>query len=75
MELKEFIADFADQFDDTEASEITADCQFHELEEWSSLIGMGILAMAKLNYGKVISGAELRECSTVEDVYNLIKNK
>lgn len=75
MELKDFIVDFADQFDDTDASEITADCKFHDLEEWSSLIGMGILAMAKLNYGKVISSAELKSCETVEDVFNLINNK
>lgn len=75
MELKDFIADFADQFDDTDASEITPDCEFHNLEEWSSLIGMGILAMAKLNYGKVISSAELKNCTTVEDVFNLINNK
>lgn len=75
MELKEFIANFADQFDDTETSEITATTEFHELDEWSSLIGMGIIALAKTEYGKTISGAELKACVTVEDVFNLINNK
>ena len=37
MELKDFIANFADQFDDTDASEITATTVFHDLEEYSSL--------------------------------------
>ena len=75
MELNEFVANFAEQFDDTDASEIQASTVFHDLDEWSSLIGMGVIALAKTEYGKSISGAELRACVTVEDVFNLIKNK
>ena len=75
MELNEFVANFADLFDDTDASEITPSCIFHNLEEWSSLTGMSIIALAKTEYGKSITGAELRACITVEDVFNLINNK
>ena len=75
MELKEFVSQFAEQFDDTDVSEITATTEFHELEEWSSLSGMGVIAMAKTQYGKTITGAELRVCVTVEDVFNLINGK
>lgn len=75
MELNEFILAFADLFDDTDLTEITADCVFHELEEWSSLIGMGVIALAKTQYGKVITGKEIRDCTTVEDLFNMIKNK
>ena len=75
MELNEFVANFADLFDDTDASEITPSCVFHDLEEWSSLIGMSIIALAKTEYDKAITGAELRACITVEDVFNLINNK
>lgn len=75
MELNEFVANFADLFDDTDASEITSSCVFHDLDEWSSLIGMSIIALAKTEYGKAITGAELRACVTVEDVFNLISNK
>lgn len=75
MELNEFVAKFAEQFDDTETSEITATTVFHDLDEYSSLTGMGIIALAKIEYGKSITGAELKICVTVEDVFNLIKNK
>ena len=75
MELNEFVANFADQFDETDADEIQASTVFHDLDEWSSLIGMGVLALAKTEYGKAITGAELKACVTVEDVFNLIKNK
>lgn len=75
MDLQEFVANFAEQFDETDASEITASTEFHDLEEWSSLTGMGIIALAKTEYGKTITGKELRECETVEDVFNLIASK
>ena len=75
MELKDFITAFAEQFDDTDASEITASTEFHELDEWSSLTGMSVIAMAKTQYGKTITGKEIRECDTVEDLFNLIASK
>lgn len=75
MELNEFVAQFAEQFDDTDASEITANCEFHELDEWSSLTGMSVIAFVKTTYGKTITGSELRACDTVEDVFNLVSSK
>lgn len=75
MELNEFIVAFADQFDDTDPSEITATTEFHELDEWSSLTGMSVIALAKTQYGKTITGKEIRECETVEDLFNLISSK
>lgn len=75
MELKEFIENFAEQFDDTDASEIQADTEFHELDEWGSLTGMGVIAMVKTTYGKTITGKEIRECVTVEDLFNLVASK
>lgn len=75
MELNEFIAVFADQFDDTDASEFTASTVFHDLEEWSSLVGMGVIALAKTEYGKTITGKEIKDCVTVKDLFELIASK
>ena len=69
------MANFAEQFEDTDPSEIQFDTRFHDLDEWSSLVGMAIIAMARLSYNKSISGLELKNCTTVEDVYKLIANK
>ena len=75
MELKDFIEKFADQFDDTDASEILADTEFQELEEWSSITAMSLIALARTEYGKTITGREVRGCKTVEDLFNLIASK
>lgn len=75
MEIKDFIKNFAEQFDDTDASEIQASTEFHEIDEWGSLTGMSVIAMVKTVYGKTITGKEIRECVTVEDLFNLVASK
>lgn len=75
MELKDFITNFADQFDDTDASEILATTEFHELEEWDSLIALAILNMTEKRYGKKITFDEMKKCDTVEDLFNIIVAK
>lgn len=75
MDLNDFIKNFADQFDDTDASEITADTEYQELDEWSSLTAMSIIALAKTEYGKTITGREIRNAKTVKDLFDLISSK
>lgn len=75
MEINKFIADFADQFDDTDASEITAQTSFHDLEEWDSLIALAVLNMTDKKYGKRITFDDMKGCDTVEDLYNVIQGK
>lgn len=75
MELQEFISNFAEQFDDTDASAIQSDTKFHDLDEWSSLVGMSVIAMARTQYGKTVTGKEIKDCVTVEDLFNLLASK
>lgn len=75
MELQEFIQNFAEQFDETDASEIQADTCFQELDEWSSLTAMSIIAFVKTQYNKAITGKEIRSCETVQDLFALVQNK
>ena len=72
MELKEFIEYLAEQFDDTDISEIQPDTEYQDLDEWSSLTAMSIIAMVKTQYGKTISGRDIRKCQTVEELFNLV---
>ena len=75
MELKDFIENFANQFDDTDESVFTPDCHFQELDEWGSLAAMGIIAFVKTEYDKKITGQEIRSCATIEDLFKLIQTK
>lgn len=73
--LEEFVALFAEQFDETDASEITATTVFHDLDEWSSLIGLSVIAMVDEEFDIALKGDDIKNAVTVEDVYNNVKAK
>ena len=73
--MEEFIKNFAAQWDETEMSEFTPDCVFHDLEEWSSLVGLAILKMIVKKYGVKIAPAELKACVTIKDVFDVVQSK
>lgn len=75
MELKDFIEKFAEQFDDTDASEIQAETKFKELDEWSSLIALGVIGMVDEEYDITLKGEDIRNSITVEDLFNAVKAK
>lgn len=73
--LEEFVALFAEQFDDTDPSEITATTVFHDLDEYSSLIGLSIIAMADEVFDVALKGDDVKNSVTVEDLYNRVISK
>ena len=75
MDMNDFIKNFADQFDDTDASEITAETVFHDLDEWSSMIGLSVLNMVEKTYGVTLTFDELRYATTVQSLFDLIVEK
>lgn len=75
MEIKEFIANFAEQFDETDASEIQAETVFKDLDEWSSLIALSVIAMVDEEYDITIKGDDIRNSNTIEDLFNAVKAK
>jgi len=75
MEIKEFIENFADQFDDTEASQLTAETKFKELDEWSSLVALSIIAMVDDEYDVALKGDDIRNAETIQDLFNVIESR
>lgn len=73
--MEEFIKNFAAQWDETELSEFTPDCAFHDLEEWSSLVGLAILNMIIKKYGVKVAPAELKAAVTIKDVFDVVQSK
>lgn len=73
--LEEFVALFAEQFDDTDASEIQATTVFHDLDEWSSLVGLSVIAMVDEEFDVALKGDDVRNSVTVEDLYKTVCSK
>ncbi len=75
MDLNEFIEHFAEQFEETDAAQIKADTKFHDLDEWSSLMSLNIIAMVDEEYDVTLKGADIENAVTIEDLFNTVKGK
>lgn len=75
MELNEFVEKFAEQFDDTDPSEIKADTRFRDIDEWSSLVGLSVIAMVDEEFDVLLKGEDMRQANTPAELYNIIKSK
>jgi acyl carrier protein len=75
MEIKEFIENFASQFDDTPMEEFKAETQFRELDEWSSLIALSVIAMVDEEYDVTLKGDDMKAANTIEELYQIVKSK
>ena len=73
MEINEFVQNFADQFDDTEASALSPECRFRDLEEWSSFLALAIMAMIKSEYDVAISADEMRNANTIQELFDTVQ--
>ena len=75
MELKEFVQNFANQFDETDVDVFTPSTNFRDLDEWSSLIGLSIILMVDEEYGITIGADEMKKAQTIEDLFNIVQAK
>lgn len=75
MTLEEFVKRFAEEFDETPVEKFHASTGFKGLEEWGSLTALSIIAMVDEEFGKRITGADIRNSETIEDLYNLVISK
>ena len=75
MTLDEFVARFAEEFDETPEEEFKAETVFKDLDEWGSLTALSIISMVDEEYDKRITGADLRSVSTIEELYNMVESK
>jgi len=72
MEIKEFIQNFADQLDDTDATALTPETEFRELDDWSSLAALSIVAMMDEEYGVSITSETLKNAKTIQELFDQI---
>lgn len=75
MDIKDFINNFADQFDDTDINEFSSETKFKELDEWSSLVALSIIGMVDDEYDVAIKGDDIRLSETIQDLFNIVQSK
>jgi acyl carrier protein len=76
MDINNFIKNFGSILEETDTSKLTEYTRFHEeIEEWSSLTALSVIAMIDAEYGVSIKGEEIKKSVTIEDLFNLVRSR
>jgi acyl carrier protein len=75
MELAKFIENLVLVFEEADPKTIKPEAKFRDLEGYTSLVSLSIIAMVDREYHVKLKGEDLRKAKTIEDLFDLIKVK
>lgn len=75
MTLEKFTRKFAAEFDETPVEMFKPETVYKDLDEWSSLTALSIISMIDEEMEKRITGADIRHCTTIKELYELAASK
>jgi acyl carrier protein len=73
--IQKFVEDFKSQFEETESALFTSETRFRDIEEWSSLMALSIIAMIDGEYKVKISGDDIRNSQTIQDLFDIVLSR
>lgn len=73
MDVQNFIEKFAEMLEIEDVDSLTPETEFRDLDEWSSISVMELIALADEVYGKQIGDVHIKPCQTIQDLFNLMK--
>lgn len=75
MNIHEFIEKFNEAVEVGDTASVKPETKFRELDEWSSLSTLSVIAMADEEFGFEIDPDNFKKAQTVEDLYNICSAK
>jgi len=73
--IEEFVELFADLFDEIDTTGFTPETDFRANDEWSSLIGLSVIAMVDEEFDVALKGDDVKSSKTIQDLYNKVVEK
>ena len=73
--LQDFVALFAEQFDESDTALFTPETRFRDLDEWSSILGLSIIAMVDEEFEVALRANDFRKAETIADLYKVVLDK
>ena len=75
MEIYDFISAFAEQFEELDENKLEPETKFRELDGWSSLVALSVLAMIDEKYDVQIKGEDMKRANTIQALFDLVQSK
>ena len=70
--IQSFVEQFLIAVDFQDPVDLTPETVLTDLPEWDSLAALGVIVMFDIEYGKTIIGDDLKQCATLQDLFNLL---
>ena len=70
---EDFIINFKNILDEEPDFELVLKSKFRDLDEWDSLTALSLIAMLDVEYGKKLTGDQLKNLETLEDIIKFIQ--
>ena len=73
MTINNFIETLESEFDELEPGTLKTDTNFRDLDEWSSMHALIIIALIDTDYDVTITGEDLSNIETVSELYAIVE--
>lgn len=73
-DIFEFIKSFVEVVEIEDPATVTPETNFRDLDEWSSISTLSVIALADEEYGVELNPDVFRKAKTIEDLFNAIKS-
>jgi acyl carrier protein len=75
MEIQDFIDKLEVELDDIEPGTLSPNSRFREMENWSSMYALILIAFTDVEYNVSLNGDDLRQAQTIQDIFDIVKAK
>jgi len=75
MNIQEFIKIIEEEFDEVAKDTLKPNTSFRQIEGWSSMHALILIALVDNHFDILLSGEELRNLDTIQDLFNLLDSK
>ncbi|KJS04816.1 MAG: acyl carrier protein [Flavobacteriales bacterium BRH_c54] len=75
MNIKTFIENIEHEFEELEKGTLNPETNYREIEGWSSMHALIIIALIDSEYDILLKGDDLKETQTIQDLFNLVQSK
>jgi acyl carrier protein len=75
MTVNEFIEKIEDAIEDLPKGQLQPGTHYRQSGTWSSMHALIIIALVDTEYDVVITGEDLRNCNSVDELFTLVKSR
>lgn len=75
MEIEEFTRKLEAEFEDTKPGILTPDTHYRQMENWTSMHALIVIAFVDANFNVLLKGEDLRSTSTIRELHKLVMSR